>query len=96
MEKIFDFNHISPTLSNTEIEELKAFYKFYHKRWWLYEKAYKHYRNIHLLCNLGGSSLVIIGGIISAITMNPIILASISGPGLILSQFSKLKNLKKK
>ena len=41
---IFDFNHISKDLSEEIEQTLKEFYKFYHKKWWCYNKAFKDIR----------------------------------------------------
>ena len=41
---IFDFNHISKDLPEEIKQTLKEFYKFYHKKWWCYNKAFKRYK----------------------------------------------------
>ena len=38
MPEIFDFNHIDPNLEKKIQEELKDYYKYYHKVWWCYKK----------------------------------------------------------
>ena len=34
---IFNWNHISDKLTEEEVAELKALYKFYHKKYWLFK-----------------------------------------------------------
>ena len=34
---IFNFNHINPNFTEAEISELKALYKYYHKKYWLFK-----------------------------------------------------------
>ena len=51
---------------------------------------------MHLCTNLTSASLVATGTIIGAITLNPINLASISVPGLLLQTYSTAKKYDKK
>ena len=51
-KSIFNWNHISDELSDAHIEELKSYYKTYHKKCWAYKQAVKRlkngdYRGIH-------------------------------------------------
>ena len=43
---VFEFNHIDKLLKEEEIETLKEFYKYYHKKFWCYKKAFKHSRSL--------------------------------------------------
>ena len=51
MQQIFNFNHVSEKLTVEEINELKAYYKTYHKKCWIYKKAYKKYIKWKLIAN---------------------------------------------
>ena len=51
---------------------------------------------MHLCTNLTSASLVGIGTIIGAVTLNPVILASITVPGLLLQTYSTAKKYDKK
>ena len=93
---IFDWNHISKDLTQEQIKELKEIYKYYHKKYWLYKKSFQHYKRMHMICNLGSVSLIVSGTIAGSITLNPIILGSISGSGVLLQTFSETKNYKRK
>ena len=43
---IFNFNHIDKNKTKEEIQEIKELYKFYHYRYWCYQKAYTHYKKV--------------------------------------------------
>ena len=45
MKTIFSFNHVSKRLTNEEINELKAYYRTYHKKCWCYKKLIKNTEN---------------------------------------------------
>lgn len=40
-KSIFNWNHISKKLTDDQVNELKAYYKIYHKKCWVYKKAAK-------------------------------------------------------
>ena len=92
-QKIFNFNHISKKLSDEKIKEIKDLYKYYHKKFWCYKKSFQHYQKMHLSTNLGSAGLVIIGTTAGGITLNPIILASISGAGVLLQTYATAKKI---
>ena len=85
---IFEFNHIDSLLSEDKITTLKEFYKYYHKKFWCFKKTFKHF--------ISGILLVIIGTISGGLTLNPIVLGVINGFGILLTNFGKMKNYKKK
>ena len=90
-QKIFNFNHISKNLADEKIKEIKDLYKYYHKQFWCYKKSFQHYQKMHLSTNLGSAGLVVIGSIAGGITLNPIILGSISGTGVLLHTYATAK-----
>ena len=93
---IFEFNHIDSLLSEEEITTLNEFYKYYHKKFWCFKKTFKHFKIIDESITISGILLVIIGTISGGLTMNPIILGVINGVGILLTNFGKMKNYKKK
>ena len=93
---VFEFNHIDKLLSEEEIETLKEFYKYYHKKFWCYKKAFKHFKIIDETLTISGILLVITGTITGGLTLNPIILGVINGFGILLTNVGKMKNYKKK
>ena len=57
---IFNWNHVSEKLTENQISELKALYKFYHKKYWLAKMTYKYFKKTELACNIGSALLVAI------------------------------------
>ena len=94
-ENIFRFNHIDKSKTNEEIQEIKELYKYYHFKFWVYQKAYKHFKKLNLILNITSSGLIVVGAVAGGLTANPAILGSISGAGLVLKTFSETKNYKK-
>ena len=93
MPEIFDFNHIDPNMDEKIKNELKDYYKYYYKVWWCYKKTLQRYKKIHLGINVFAAALVTTGTISGAITLNPIILGTITGAGLILKTISEVKKV---
>ena len=96
MKDIFEFNRIDNSLSESDIETLKEFYKHYHKKYWCFKKAYKRYKRLDESITISGAELVIIGSITGGITLNPIILGIINGAGVLVASIGKVQNYKKK
>ena len=44
-KSIFNWNHISGELTEEQIEELKSYYRSYHKKCWAYKQAVKQLKN---------------------------------------------------
>ena len=95
-KSIFNWNHISDKLTEDQISELKALYKFYHKKYWLFKMTFKYFKKAELVCNIGSAVLVVTGTVAGSVTLNPIVLGTISGAGVLLKTFSEAKNYKGK
>ena len=93
---VFRFNHIDKSKTKEEILEIKELYKYYHFKYWCYQKAYKHFKRLDLLLNMASTGLIVVGTVIGGLTANPAILGSISGAGLVLKTFSETKKYKRK
>ena len=93
---IFNWNHISENLTEDQISELKALYKFYHRKYWLFKMTFKYFKKAELTCNIASALLVVIGTIVGGVTLNPIVLGTISGSGVLLKTYSEAKNYKRK
>ena len=91
MQNLFDFNHIDSSISKETQEELKKLYKYYHKLWWCHKKTVERLKKINLAVNLISVTLVSVGTIAGAVTLNPIILGTITGAGLLLKTISEIK-----
>ena len=96
MQGLFDFNHIDPSIDKGTQEELKQLYKYYHKLWWCHKKTVERLKKINLAVNLISVTLVTAGTIAGAVTLNPVILGTITGAGLLLKTTSEIKQYSKK
>ena len=96
MNNIFDFNHIDPSLSELDVETIKNFYKYYHKKYWCFKKAYKSYKFLDNFFTISGLTLVTVGTIAGGITLNPFILGIVNGAGVIIAGVGKQNNYKRK
>ena len=93
---IFNWNHISSDLIEDQISELKALYKYYHKKYWLFKMTFKYFKKVELTCTIGSVLLVVTGTVAGGVTLNPAVLGAISGSGLLLKTYSEVKNYKRK
>ena len=92
LKSIFNWNHISDELSEEQIEELKSYYKTYHKKCWAHKQALKSFKKQKLL----GNSLSIIfasGGVASSRATGGISLIAISTAALLIQGWISHKNL---
>ena len=95
-KNIFNFNHISLEITNAQYNEIKNLYKYYHKLYWCHKEAYKNFKCKSISLTIITSTLVVSGTIIGGITLNPIILSTITGVGIIIAAFAKKKNYESK
>ena len=96
MKDIFEFNHIDPSLSKSDVKTLKDFYSYYHKKYWCFKRSYKSYKFLDNFFTISGICLVAIGTISGGITLNPIILGVVNGAGIIVAGVGKKNNYKRK
>ena len=96
MKDIFEFNHIDKSLSESEVNTLKDFYKHYHKKYWCFKKSYKSYKFLDDVFTISGICFVAIGTISGGITLNPVVLGVVNGAGLIVAGIGKKNNYKRK
>ena len=96
MRDIFEFNHIDQTLSKEKVKILKDLYAYYHKKHYGYEKLHRGFRRKNFVCNLSAGKLIISAAVAGGITLNPVVIATLSGVGLILKAVASLKKYDKK
>ena len=96
MKDIFDFNHIDPSLSKSDIKTIKDFYSYYHKKYWCFKRSYKSYKFLDNFFTISSICLVAIGTITGGITLNPVILGVVNGAGVIMTGVGKKQNYKRK
>ena len=93
MNNIFDWNHISDRLSEDhEREELKSYYKVYHRKCWAFKRALKRYKLLRYFGNTV-SLLSASGGIATAIATGGISLVAISTLALLVKGYMEHQNL---
>ena len=96
MRDIFEFNHIDQTLSEEKVKLLKDLYAYYHKKHYGYEKLYRGFRRKNFVCNLSAGKLIISAAVAAGITLNPVVMATLTGVGLLLKTVASLKKYDKK
>ena len=90
-KEIFDFNYISKKLQNHQVSTLKSLYSTYHKKAFCYKSCYKRMKNLNISLNILSVVLTSTGVVVGGVTLNPIVLGSLSGVGLALQTFIKMK-----
>ena len=96
MRDIFEFNHIDQTLSEEKVKLLKDLYTHYHKKHYGYEKLHRGFRRKNFVCNLSAGKLIISAAVAGGITLNPAVMATLTGVGLILKAVASLKKFDQK
>ena len=96
MKDIFEFNHIDPSLSKSDVKTIKDFYSYYHKKYWCFKKSYNSYKFLDNFISISSMTLVAIGTISGGLTLNPIILGVINGAGIIIAGIGKKNNYSRK
>lgn len=85
-KSIFRWNHISNTLTENDVEELKSYYHTYHKKAWAYKKAWKRFKKIKLFGDIA-SILFASGGIAASAASGGIALIGVSGVSIIIQSW---------
>ena len=96
MQNIYEFNHIDQTLSKGKVKKMKDFYAYYHKKHYGYEKLYRSFRRKNFVCNLSAGKLIISAALAGGITLKPVVMATLTGVGLLLKTVASLKKYDKK
>ena len=96
MKDIFEFNHIDPKLSKSDVKTIKDFYSYYHKKYWCYKKSCRSYKFLDNFFTFTSMILVVVGTITGGITLNPVIIGVINGAGVIVGGVGKKHNYKRK
>ena len=86
-KNIFNWNHVSSELTEDQISELKALYKNYHRLYKCYQWKYKKLKRLKLSLETISIGLTAVGSIVGAITLNPITIACVAGPGVIIQGY---------
>lgn len=89
---VFNWNHISNDLDDDLTNELKSYYRTYHKKCWAYKKAFKHYKRLKFIGN-SISILTASGVIASAVATGGISLIAISTTALLIKGYMEHQSL---
>ena len=92
MIDVTEFNHVSNTLTSDQIDELKSYYRTYHRKMWIFKKAYKSYRKWKLIGNIS-SALIASGGVFSSIPTSGISLVAATTVSVFIQMYMKHKNV---
>ena len=96
VHKIIGFNHISDSLSYDDVNKLQALYRSYHRLQMCYKWKYKKLRRLKLFLELSSIGLTTTGAIIGGVTLNPIILGSLTGSGIMIQAYLTKSDLNKR
>ena len=96
MKKIISFNHISPNLSEEEIKKNNSLNKNYHRLYMCFRWKYKKLKRIRLSLELTSLGSTAFGLIVGEVTLNPVLLGVISGPGILIQGYLTKSNLPNK
>ena len=96
VHKIIGFNHISDSLSYDEVNKLQALYRSYHRLQMCYKWKYKKLRRLKLFLEPSSIGLTTVGAIVGGITLNPIILGSLTGSGIMIQAYLTKSDLNKR
>ena len=91
MRDIYEFNHIDQTLSKEKVKKMKDLYAYYHKKHFGYENLYCSFRRKYFVCNLSAGKFIISAEVAGGITLNPVVIATLTGVGLILKAGASLR-----
>ena len=96
VHKIIGFNHISDSLSYDEVNKLKTLYRSYHRLQMCYKWKYKRLRRLKLSLELSSIGLTTVGAILGGVTLNPIILGSLTGCGIMIQAYLTKSDLNRR
>ena len=86
-KNIFNWNHISNDLNENQISELKALYKNYHRLFKCYQWKYKKLKHLKTTLEMTSIDLTIVGSVVGGVTLNPIVIACVAGPGVLIQGY---------
>ena len=94
--EIYSTSTLYTTLSKGMIEMLKNLYAYYHKKHYGYEKLYRSFQRKNLICNISAGKLIVSAAVAGDITLNSVVIATLTGVGLIVKVVTTFKKYDKK
>ena len=86
-QNIFNWNHISSDLLEEKISELKELHKNYHRLFKCYQWKYKKLKRVKISLEMSSIGLTIVGSVVGGVTLNPIVIACVAGPGVLIQGY---------
>ena len=74
---------------------LREFYKFYQRKWWRFNKAFKRYKRKYFSLTVLSAGSIISGAAAGGATLNPIIVGVLTSVGIIAKVLSNFKEYEK-
>ena len=96
MKKFINGIHTHNKLTGCELDKLSAWYLYYHKLYVCYKWKYKRVKRVRLSLNMISTGLVVLGTLVGGVSMNPIVLGCISGPGVLVQGYIAHSDLSRK
>ena len=90
-KKIINWNHVSKDLTPEKLKTLADFYRFYHRKWWIFKKDL-YFQRADLITRPFAGGLAVIGIVSGIASVNPILLGAVSRPGVLLLTIKGFKN----
>ena len=91
-KSIFNWNHISKDLFEDQVEQLKEYYRVYHKKAWGFKQGYKSYKKKKKYIGNSLALMFAAGGISSSIGSGGIALITVSGTSILIKGYMEHKN----
>ena len=96
MTNIIINNHIDPNIDEEKLKQIKDLYAYYHKITWIYRQSRKRNKKINYAVNIASELLASVGVVTGGITLNPIVLGTLTTTGILLKSYHEFKNIKSK
>ena len=93
---IFNLNHIDPNIATEKVMQIQDLYAYYHKITWIYRHSDKQNNKINDAVNISSVLLASVGIITGVITLNPIVLGTLTTAGILIKSYHEFKNIKSK
>ena len=84
---IFKFSHIDPNIDEEKLKKIKDLYTYYYKIAWIYQHSHKRKKKVNCAVIIASVSLASVGVITGGVTLNPIILGTLTAAGILLKSY---------
>lgn len=91
---IYNFKHIDKNISDETVKKYVEWYKYYHKLYICHQWKFKRLKRIKLALEMTSIGLTVGGTVAGA--LNPAILGTVAGPGILIQGYLIKSNLSEK